>query len=390
MDALRSILRSASRGFASGRRPQRPTHAWFTSAGVLALLVAIGWSSLPGSLDENAAAVRLADPRPGAASLTTAVFALREDGTAVRFGNAEMAPGGIIRVGLYNPLDRLIGIATEPVSLPADPRLLWLLASPAERQGLSEQSSALVVAVSSAAGNILRSPEFNAAYRDRFVAVLQSCMQEAWQVEQVTGAWQALMHSYEPILRDVIARDIRPIVERHFRAVPMRMLRSNALPLLNPFSERPWDMQPVEDALREAIINIRDRGVPEHAVMELMDSPVTVDFLKVFQTVLVGRFARSKELSGLIGEMAFDPRLRPYLTEVTERANDLARSAPRLLVSLHGSADMNLVAATVIRTVFNGRPDRVVVFMSPAQRDQITELDRAAVHVLDRLAPNGV
>ena len=356
---------------------------------MLALLVAVGWSALPGSLTDAGATVRLTDHRHDSAGITTAVFALRQDGTAVRFGNAELAPNGVIRIGLYNPLDQLIATATEPVSLPADPRLLWLLASPAERQRLGEQSSALVVAVSAAIGDILRSPEFNATYRDRFVAVLQACMQEAWQAPQVTTAWQALLRSYEPILRDVIARDIRPIMERHFRSVPLSMLRANALPLLDPFTERAWDMQPVEDALREAIITIRDHGVPERAAMELMDSPATVDFLKVFQTVLVGRLARSKPLSGLAGEMAFDPRLRPYLTEVTERANDLARSAPRLLVSLHGSTDMNLVAATVIRTVFAGRPDRVVVFMSPAQRDEITELDRAAVHLLDRLAPNG-
>ena len=377
------------RGFAADRRPPRPTHAWLASAAVLALLVAIGWSALPGGPGDNAGLVRLADPKSGPASLSTAVFALHEDGSAVRFGNAQLAPDGVIRVGLYNPVDRLVGIATEPVSLPADPRLLWLLASPAERQGLSEQSSALVVALSTAIGDILRSPEFNAVYRDRFVAVLQACMQESWEVERVTGAWQALLRSYEPIIRDVVARDIRPVVERHFRAVPLQMLRANALPLLDPFTDRPWDMQPVEDALRDALINIRDRHVPERAVMELMDSPATVDFLKVFQTVLVGRLARSKALSGLVGEMVFDQKLRPYLAEVTERANDLARSAPRLLVSLHGSADMNLVAATVIRTLVSGRPDRVVVFMSPAQRDGIIELDRSAVHLLDRLAPNG-
>ena len=207
---------------------------------------------------------------------------------------------------------------------------------------------------------------------------------------QDRGAWRELLRSYDPILRDVIARDIRPIVEQHFRGVPMRMLRANALPLIDPFRDRPWDMQPVEDALREAIIDIRDHGVPERTVMGLMDSPATVEFLRVFQTVLIAKLARSPALQGLIAEMAFDPKLRPYLVEMTDRANDLLRSAPRLLVSLHGSTDINLVAATVIRTLVSGRPDRVVVFMSPAQRDEITELDRNAVHVLDRLAPNGV
>ena len=357
---------------------------------MLALLSAIGWSSLPGNLAITSGSVRLADPRPSTDSLAPAVFALREDGSAVRFGNAERAPDGDIRVGLYDPLDRLVGIATEPVSLPADPRLLWLLASPAERQGLRAQAESLVLAIPTAFVDIFRSPEFNADYRDRFLAVLRAAMAEAWQATQDRGAWRELLRSYDPILRDVIGRDIRPIVEQHFRGVPMRMLRANALPLIDPFRDRPWTCQPVEDALREAIIDIRDHGVPERTVMGLMDSPATVEFLRVFQTVLIAKLARSPALQGLIAEMAFDPKLRPYLVEMTDRANDLLRSAPRLLVSLHGSADINLVAATVIRTLVSGRPDRVVVFMSPAQRDEISGLDRNAVHVLDRLAPNGV
>jgi hypothetical protein len=388
MQLLRTLPHRVARLLPAGH-PARATHAWPTSAAVLALLSAIGWSSLPGNLSDLTA-VRLSDPRPAADSLAPAVFALREDGSAVRFGNAERAPDGAIRVGLYDPLDRLVGIATEPVSLPADPRLLWLLASPAERQGLRAQAESLVLAIPAAFVDIVRSPEFNADYRDRFVTVLRAAMEEAWQATQDRGTWRELLRSYDPILRDVIGRDIRPTVEQHFRGVPLRMLRANALPLIDPFRDRPWDMQPVEDALREAILDIRDHGVPERTVMQLMDSPATIDFLRVFQTVLIGKLARSPALQGLIAEIAFDPKLRPYLVEMTDRAGDLLRSAPRLLVSLHGSADINLVAATVIRSLVGGRPDRVVVFMSPAQRDEITGLDRNAVHLLDRLAPNGV
>ena len=371
-------------------RPARATHAWRTSAVVLVLLSLVGWSALPQRLSNGPESLHLTDPRQSADTIAGAVFALREDGTAVRFGNAESAPGGVILVGLYNPLDRLVGVATEAVSLPADQRLLWLLASPAEREALREQASALVLSVSAAFVDIIRSPEFNAGYRDRFTTVVRAAMQEAWKATEDRGAWQALLHSYEPILRNVIGRDIRPIVEQHFRAVPLRMLRANALPLIDPFLDRPWDMQPVEDALREAITDIRDRGVAERTVMDLMDSPSTIEFLRVFQTALIGQLARSQAVQGLIAEMAFDPKLRPYLAEVSEHANALARSAPRLLVSLHGSADINLIAATVIRTVVSGRNDRVVVFMSPAQRDEISELDRSALHVLDRLAAHGV
>ena len=57
--------------------------------------------------------------------------------------------------------------------------------------------------------------------------------------------------------------------------------------------------------------------------------------------------------------------------EAILRANELSRLAPRLLVSLRGSKELNLVAATVIRATIAGRGDRVVVFMTPAQRDEV-------------------
>ena len=92
-------------------------------------------------------------------------------------------------------------------------------------------------------------------------------------------------------------------------------------------------------------------------------------------------------LQGLLAEMAFDERFQPYVAEALSRANDLGRAGPRLLVSLHGSKELNLVASTVVRTTVSGRPDRVVVFMNPTQRDEIVALDNSALHVLDRMDP---
>ena len=389
MDVFRSLRRFAIRTLQTRRTERGPTHPWAVSGVLLLALIGIGWSALPGSLSDGTATLRLADRDASGGTLTTAVFALREDGTAVRFGNAELAADGVIRVGLYNPLDRLVGIATEPMLLPADPRLLWLLASSSERNGLREQASALLLSFTAASSEILRSPEFNASYRDRFVAVFQDAMAQAWQATQDSGAWGALLRSYEPILRDAIARDIRPVIEQHFRTVPLRMLRENALPLVDVFGNRPWNMEPVEEALRAALLEIRERSVPEHTVMRLLDSPATIDFLNVFQTTLIGELARSEKLQGLIAAMVFDEQLRPYLAPVAARANDLFRSAPHLMLSLHGSTDINLVAGTVIRTMIGGRPDKVVVFMSPTQRHEITAIDHTVVHLLDRLPPNG-
>jgi hypothetical protein len=370
---------------AARRRRVTPLRDWAASAVVLTLGIVIGASCLPHRPTESAAAETFIEPQPGAGGIAPAAFALREDGGAVRFANAEAGPNGLVRVGFYDPLDPLLATATEPVLLPGDARLLWLLAAPGERQAIRERAAALVVALSSGSRDILASPEFAMHYRDRFVAVFQTAIRGAWQVTQDSGAWRALMHGLEPALRDLTNRDIRPVVERYLRAMPGRMLRANAFVLLDPFTERPWNLTPVEDALRAALLELREREVPERVIGHVLDSPQAATFLRVFQDELVRQLAHDGALQGLIAEMAFDERFRPYAHEMVTRANDLLRYAPRLLVSLRGGQELNLVAATVIRATVVGRGDRVVVFMSPAQRDELAALDRHAVQVLDRM-----
>lgn len=362
-----------------------PARDWGFSAVVLAAGLAVGASALPGRAARGPGATLLMDTQQGNAGVSQAVFALRPDGTAIRFANAETGAGGVIRVGYYNPVDPLLAVDTEPMSLPGDARLLWLLASPEERAAIRERAGALAVAVSGSVRDILASPEFANFYRDRFLAVIQDAARHAWDVTQKNGSWRALLRSYEPMLRDLANRDIRPVVERYFRTVPLRLLRANAVTLIDPFSDRNWNLQPVEEALKAALTEIRDREVPERIATQLMDTPQTTAFLRSFQDEIVRQLAHSNALHGLVSEMVFDERFRPYIAQALARANDLGRFAPRLLVSLHGSRDLNLVAATVIRNMINGRGDRVVVFMTPEQREEIAALDPSAVRMLERL-----
>ena len=360
-----------------------PARDWSISAALLVLGIVVGASCLPHRLTDGPSALRFFDPRRGDSGIAGAVFALRDDGMPIRFGNADMTPDGTIRVGFYDPLDPLQANATEAVTLPADARLLWLLAAPSERQAIRERAGAFIVALSGDVRQILQSPEFVADYRDRLLDIMRTVMMESWQATQDSGAWRSLLNSYEPLARELANRDLKPIVERHFRAVPGRVLRANALILLDPFNSRPWDLEPVEQAFRAALTELRDKQVPEHIVSRLMESPQTTRFLRVFQDELVRRLAHDTALHSLIAEMIYDERFRPYVADALDRANDLGRYAPRLLVSLRGTRELNLVAATVIRTTISGRPDRVVVFMNPAQRDEIAALDRPAIHLLE-------
>ena len=212
-------------------------------------------------------------------------------------------------------------------------------------------------------------------------------LERAWQTTRTSGAWQALLRGYEPILRDTASRDLRPIIESHFHGVPMRMLRANVLTMIDPFHDADWNIQPVEDALQAAIQEIRNREIPEQTASRLLQAPPTATFMSVLLNAVATELAHDDALRQLVGDMLFDERFRPYLDTMIERATDLFRIAPRLLVSLHGSTDLNPLASLVIRTMVSGRPDRAVILLSPAQRDELIALDPVAVHALDRVEP---
>lgn len=359
---------------------------WALSLGMVVIFTVLGLSALPRDLTRSSTAITLFDPGGAISGVGAAVFVLRENGLAVRFGNAVPTPNGGIRIGFFDSLDPLLASATEPVSLPADPRLLWLLASPPERQSLREAATDLARAVPQTALAMLRSPEFTGFYRDHLVQRLRADLESAWDITRKSGAWQDLLRGYEPILRDTSSRDLRPILENHFRGVPMRMLRMNALQLLDPFHDPQWNTKPVEDAVQAALQEVRDRGLPERTIGRLLQAPPTSEFLRVFVDAMAGELAHDTALRDLISEMVSDERFRPYMNNLIARAMDLARVAPRLLISLHGSTDLNPVASFVIRTLVSGRSDRVVVFMSPEQRDAMLALDPEAVRPLAQVS----
>jgi hypothetical protein len=362
-----------------------PRRQWALSAALIAVFAALGLSALPHDLVASGSRILMRDT-VASGPIGQPVFVLRDNGSAVRFGDAAAGPNGTIRVGVYDPLDPLLGHATEAVSLPGDPRLLWLLASTAEREQIRTAAVDLAHAVPHAALDILQSPEFTNEYRDQLVQRLHIDIEAAWRETQKSGAWQALLSGYEPVLRDATARELRPVIEARFHGVPMRMLRANALMLMDPFSPVKWDMTPVEDALQAALEEVQQRQLPERTVSRLLQTPATTDFLRGFMDALLTQMADDRALRNLVGEMVLDNRFRTYLNPVNERVMDLGRIGPRLLVSLHGSTDLNPVAGYIVRTLVSGQFDRVVVFMSPTQRDKLMTLDPDAVHPLVRVA----
>ena len=375
------------------------------SAALVALFVALGWSAMPLGAALRPSTGLLVDPLVDQAAddpacgVAAAVFALRADGTAVRFGDARTddpagsgatsghdAACGAIRLKLYDPLDPLLEDATEAVSLPGDARLLWLLASDDERRRLRAMAADLAAGLSESAVTILRSPEFVADYRDRLTEIVQSALLRAWRDTRTETAWTELLAACDPLLREVAQRELRPIAARHFDGIAARLLQANAITLIDVFHDRDWDAAPVEQALKAMAAELRDREIPERTAAKLLGAPEATHFLRVVLGVAGDTLLHSQDLIDLLARAAVDPRFRPALSAAMGPAGRLARTAPKLLLALHGSTDLNLVAPFVIRAMVGGRQDRVVVLMSAAQRREIEAVDAGAMRRLRWLA----
>ncbi len=352
------------------------------SVALLVVFTLLGWSVLPV---RATGALRLTDPMGTANHIGTPVFALRPNGVAVLFGEATHAGDGGIEVALYDRTDPVLLNATQAISLPGDLRLLWLLASEDERRQLRAMASAMIVGASDTAVSILQSPEFVADYRPSLLNAIQSAMLAAWYDARAQDAWATLVQACEPSLREMVVHEIRPIVASRFEGVPVRMLHDNLGKLIPVFGGGAWDLDAAEQAMQASIAEARARGIPERALQHLAALPEVRAFLQIFLTTAGERLMRDPVLPALLARLSTDARFRPALAHIIDPGAMLARTAPRLMVSLHGSTDLNLVASFVIHTMAAGRTDRVIVLMSDAQYREIDAIDPGVARPL-RLA----
>jgi hypothetical protein len=352
------------------------------SLALILVFAILGWSVLPV---RAIGALTLNDPGDSAATVGAPVFALRLDGIATLFGEAVQGPDGRIEVTFYDKTDPILLSATQAVSLPGDFRLLWLLASENERRQLREMVSATIIGASDTASAILQSPDFASDYRPRLVDVIQAAMLASWQSTRTQQAWAELLQACEPPLRDVVVREVRPIVASRFDGVPSRLLYDNLGKLIPLFGSGDWDLDAVEQAIQSTLIEAQGRGIPERTLRRLLGLQEVRRFLQIFLAATSDQLVHDPALPDLVARLSTDARFRPALAHVAEPAAMLARAAPRLMVSLHGSTDLNLVASFVIHTLAAGRTDRVIVLMSDAQLREIDAIDPGVVRQL-RLA----
>lgn len=363
--------------------------AMAASLALAVLFLAAGWATLPTRGAPPTWVYRLPDPG-GILSdgEEMPVFIMRPDRSTLRAGLARAKADGRIDVSLYDPSDPRLIQGSEGVLFNGDLRVLWLLASDAERKQLQAGLEALGHGFREAVDAVLGSPEFNDDYRNLLKDIGRETIEAAWHDPETRAAYDELLRSAEPVLRDVVGRDLKGIVLKRAEPLVWDMLSANVGTLLNVFqSSSSWDVSPLEQAMEAIQRDVRERGLIEKTGQRILDSWQAKAFVQTFAGNVVDAVARDGRIKDVLGRMLTDQRLSPYLTPLSKPAGELARLTPNVLFGVHPQSDLNAIAAYTFRGFVTGRPGQLIILMSAQHREEMLRLDRYSPRLLLHGAP---
>lgn len=365
--------------------------AALASLGMVALFTMAGMAALPlrGSLTTWTFVPAIPDaarPDPVTSNASIPVLTLRPDHTTIRSGFAGILPDGRIRVTLYDPGDPLLAQASEAALFNADLRTLWMLATDAERAELRQGFSRLGAAVRQAADETLRSPEFNDEYRPALQEIVRTAVERAWRMPTTAAAYDEMMRAAEPVIRDTLSREVRPLLVRRLDGLLWDMVQANVGTMFDVFGQRQWNTAPLELALEAAIRDIRELSVVERMTGHIVANRQTKSFIQIFAGNVMDALATDPAVEAILMRLVTDPRMTKFLAPLAQPAGDISRMAPRILFGVRANADLNAMSAYSFNGFLNARTGPVVILMSPEQRDQMLLLDPRAPRLLVRSA----
>jgi hypothetical protein len=359
------------------------------SLGLWVLFLFAGWSALPMRDRHPVWTFHQADQLASSGVASTQpvpVFVMRPDRSTLRVGTGIPQADGRIDALPFDPSDPRLIQASEALLFDADLRVLWLLASDEERTRIRLGMDALGRGLREAVDAVIKSPEFALDYRGELKDVAQQAVQAAWREPGTRNAYDELSRGAEPILRDAVKRDLMPIVLNRAEPLVWDMLGANAGALIDIFRTRQWDLRPVDQMMDAILRDARDHGIVEKTARRIIESRQAKSFMQVFASTVMDALARDERIRSLMVRLVTDQRIAGYLSPLTQPAAELARFAPGVLLGVHPSNDLNAIAAFTFRGFITGKSGRLVILMTPEQRDEMLRLDSRAPRLLLRNA----
>lgn len=302
------------------------------------------------------------------------VYDLRLSGNAMRSGIAVVTPDGRLRVSRYDG-ETALGADSEAVLLPASVRTLWGLAGQGERAELKAAANAFARAIGDAIDRTAASPVFEQEYLPILGSIVRTAAGTAWNAQPVQEAFADLMRVADPLLRQAMADDLRPVLLDRLEPALWEALRINAANILDVFSGFELDLKPLETAISSAIADRRVRN----AVREMLAMLAGTPQMKVLAERMAAAFTRTlrddPRVPETLARLIADGRVSAYLEPVGDPALALFRAIPRTLARLDEQAELNSLAADIFKTQARGLSGHVMIFMPTAARDHVAAAD---------------
>ena len=314
---------------------------------------------------------------------TMPVFVVRRDQSAIRHGIARLQPDGVIRVDLYE--ESLPEFATTSEALLFQPGFatLWAAASDASQQELRRRAEAVQGQIGRTLERVVGSDVFNQEYRPVLRAILTDAVTAAWDDDRSKVAFDALLQTADPMLRDMLRDEAGKILEARLERAFWEFIKTNWASPFYVITGDTIDYTPLSEAIQGVLRDPHLRDSLLGLGNQLLDTHEARILAERLAIGIVDALLRDHRVPDVAARMFWDARFRGQVQPLYETLVALAGALPRHLAGLGNENALNPLAAHVFKAMTLNSATSLIVFVTPDRRDRIERADpEAAVRLV--------
>jgi hypothetical protein len=314
---------------------------------------------------------------------TMPVFVVRRDQSAIRHGVARLQPDGVIRVEFYQQYLPELATTSEALLFQPGFAALWAAASDGSQKELLERAQAVQGQVGQTLERVMGSAAFNQEYRPILRSILSDAVTAAWDDDRSKAAFDALLETADPMLRDMLRDEAGKILEIRLERAFWEFIKTNWASPIYVITGDKIDYTPLSEAIQGVLRdpNLRD-GLLQlgNQLLDTHESRILAERLAIG---IVDALLRDHRVPDVAARLFWDARFRTQVQPLYEALVALAGALPRHLGGLGNENSLNPLAAHVFKAMTLNGATSLIVYVTPDRRDRIERTDPdAAVRLL--------
>jgi hypothetical protein len=385
LSAVAEPARAASGAAPPGTGRWRKVPGLLVSLLIVGGFVAAGWTVVPrggpagGVRYYQAPAERLHLSPTG----TMPVFVVRHDQSAIRHGVATLQPDGVIRVNFYEQGLPELSSTSEALLFQPGFATLWAVASEASQKELLQRVQAVQGQVGQTLERVIGSDVFNQEYRPMLRSILSDAVSAAWDDDRSKAAFDALLETADPMLRDMLRDEAGKILEGRLESAFWEFIKTNWASPLYVITGDKIDYTPLSEAIQGVLRDARLRDTLLQLGNQVLDTHEARILAERLAIGIIDALLRDHRVPDVATRLFWDARFRGQVQPLYEALVGLAGALPRHLGGLGNENSLNPLAAHVFKAMTLNSATSLIVLVTPERRDRIERADPdAAVRLL--------